>query len=134
VVDGFQYDTGRDLTGFEDGTENPQGEKAIAAGIVQGKGEGLDGSSFVAVQQWVHDFARFEALSPKQQDESVGRRKSDNEELPGAPPSAHVKRTAQESFDPEAFVLRRSMPWADGVRVALTSLPLENLSTRSRLN
>ena len=23
-----------------------------------------------------------------------------------------MKRTAQESFDPEAFVLRRSMPWA----------------------
>jgi putative iron-dependent peroxidase len=119
VIDGFQYDTGRDLTGFEDGTENPQGEKAIAAGIVQGKGEGLDGSSFVAVQQWVHDFDRFNALLPKQQDDSVGRRKSDNEELPDAPPSAHVKRTAQESFDPPAFIVRRSMPWADGVRGGL---------------
>jgi putative iron-dependent peroxidase len=119
VVDGFQYDTGRDLTGFEDGTENPQGEKAIAAGIVQGKGEGLDGSSFVAVQQWVHDFARFEALSQKAQDDSVGRRKSDNQELPDAPPSAHIKRTAQENFEPHAFILRRSMPWADGVRGGL---------------
>ena len=29
---------------------------------------------------------------------------------------AHAKRTAQESFDPEAFVVRRSMPWADGPR------------------
>ena len=28
--------------------------------------------------------------------------------------SAHVKRTAQESFSPEAFVLRRSMPWFEG--------------------
>lgn len=119
VIDGFQYDTGRDLTGFEDGTENPQGEKAIAAGIVQDRGEGLDGSSFVAVQLWVHDFARFAALSPKEQDESVGRRKSDNEELPDAPPSAHIKRTAQESFEPQAFIVRRSMPWADGVRGGL---------------
>ncbi|MBX9754991.1 MAG: Dyp-type peroxidase, partial [Pseudomonadaceae bacterium] len=34
------------------------------------------------------------------------------EELDDAPESAHVKRTAQESFEPEAFVLRRSMPWA----------------------
>ena len=25
----------------------------------------------------------------------------------------HVKRTAQEDFDPHAFVVRRSMPWAD---------------------
>lgn len=119
VIDGFQYDTGRDLTGFEDGTENPQGEKAIAAGIVQDRGEGLDGSSFVAVQLWVHDFARFAALSPKEQDESVGRRKSDNEELPDAPPSAHIKRTAHESFEPQAFIVRRSMPWADGVRGGL---------------
>jgi porphyrinogen peroxidase len=30
-----------------------------------------------------------------------------------------VKRTAQESFTPEAFVLRRSMPWADGTRAGL---------------
>jgi putative iron-dependent peroxidase len=30
-----------------------------------------------------------------------------------------VKRTAQESFDPEAFVVRRSMPWAEGVRAGL---------------
>jgi putative iron-dependent peroxidase len=36
-----------------------------------------------------------------------------------APPSAHVKRTAQESFEPEAFVVRRSMPWADGARAGL---------------
>ena len=48
------------------------------------------------------------------QDHTIGRRRSDNEELDDAPPSAHVKRTAQESFDPEAFVLRRSMPWAAG--------------------
>ena len=25
VIDGFQYDTGRDLTGYVDGTENPKG-------------------------------------------------------------------------------------------------------------
>ena len=119
VIDGFQYDVGRDLTGYEDGTENPKGEKAVAAAIVQGAGDGLDGSSFAAVQQWVHDFARFECLSSKEQDDSIGRRKSDNEELADAPLSAHVKRTAQESFAPEAFVLRRSMPWAEGTRAGL---------------
>ena len=120
VIDGFFHDIGRDLTGYEDGTENPKGgEKATAAAIVQGQGQGMDRSSFVAVQLWVHDFARFEALSPQQQDASVGRRRSDNEEIADASPSAHVKRTAQESFDPEAFVLRRSMPWAEGSRGGL---------------
>jgi putative iron-dependent peroxidase len=119
VIDGFQYGAGRDLTGYEDGTENPKGDKALEAAIVQGAGEGLDGSSFVAVQRWVHDFKRYDALTPQEQDDTVGRRKTDNEELPDAPASAHVKRTAQESFDPEAFVLRRSMPWADGTEGGL---------------
>jgi len=114
VIDGFQFDNGRDLSGYVDGTENPKGKKASAAAIVRGEGAGLDGSSFVAVQQWIHDFQRFEAMSAKDQDNAVGRRRSDNKELTGAPRSAHVKRTAQESFSPEAFILRRSMPWTDG--------------------
>ena len=67
----------------------------------------------MAVQQWVHDLNRFEALSATAQDHTIGRRKSDNQELDDAPPSAHVKRTAQEGFEPHAFILRRSMPWID---------------------
>ena len=56
------------------------------------------------------------------QDNAIGRRKSDNQELDDAPESAHVKRTAQESFDPEAFVLRRSMPWVEGAHAGLAFL------------
>jgi putative iron-dependent peroxidase len=112
IVDAFKHGSGRDLTGYEDGTENPQGEAAIAAAVVSDRGAGLNGSSFVAVQQWLHDFRRFEAMTADEQDNSIGRRKSDNEELEEAPESAHVKRTAQESFSPEAFLVRRSMPWA----------------------
>jgi len=119
VIDAFQYGTGRDLTGYEDGTENPKGDNAISAGIANDLGAGLDGSSFVAVQQWVHDLEHFESMAPPEQDNVFGRRKSDNVELKDAPPSAHVKRTAQESFIPAAFVLRRSMPWADATRAGL---------------
>lgn len=124
VIDGFRHGRGpnghgRDLTGYEDGTENPDGDAAEAAAFVRGQGEGLDGSSFVAVQQWVHDFAAFQALPPERQDDVMGRRRVDNEELEDAPESAHVKRTAQEDFDPEAFVLRRSMPWAQGSKAGL---------------
>jgi putative iron-dependent peroxidase len=75
----------------------------------------LDGSSFVAVQRWVHQFGRFEAMSADQQDRSIGRHRVGNAEIDDAPPSAHVKRTAQESFSPPAFVVRRSMPWAGGL-------------------
>jgi putative iron-dependent peroxidase len=119
AVDAFRHGNGRDLTGYEDGTENPRGRKAVAAAAVKGMGAGLDGSTFVAVQQWVHDLDRFQSMSVKQQDNSIGRRRRDNMELARAPASAHVKRTAQESFDPEAFVLRRSMPWTDGTRAGL---------------
>lgn len=113
TVDAFQYGPSLDLTGYEDGTENPKGEQAQEAAVVSGSGPGLDGSSFVAVQQWIHDLDTFQAMSSRQQDHVIGRRKSDNEEIDDAPDSAHVKRTDQETFDPEAFVLRRSMPWAD---------------------
>jgi len=110
-VDAFRYRDGLDLTGYEDGTENPTGDAALQTAFV-GAGE-LAGSSFVAVQQWHHDLDRFAAMQPEEQDHTIGRRRSDNEELEDAPESAHVKRTAQESFTPEAFLLRRSMPWAD---------------------
>jgi putative iron-dependent peroxidase len=118
-VDAFQYQDSRDLTGYEDGTENPKGAAAEAAGIVHGRGPGLDGSSFVAVQRWVHDFKRFDTMPTEQQDLSIGRHRVGNDEIDNAPPSAHVKRTAQESFTPAAFVLRRSMPWASGLEAGL---------------
>lgn len=115
VVDAFQHGQSRDLTGYEDGTENPTGDDAVDVALVQGQGAGLDGSSYVAVQQWWHQLDSFEALSDPEKDDVFGRRLSDNEEFDDAPLAAHAKRTAQESFSPPAFVVRRSMPWTDGM-------------------
>lgn len=110
-VEAFVYKKGRDLSGFEDGTENPKGKAAFRAAIVEGRGKGLDGGSFVAVQRWVHDLGALAAMSDDAQAAAVGRKRQGNRELPDAPPSAHVKRTAQESFDPPAFIVRKSMPY-----------------------
>lgn len=107
----FVHAGGRDLSGYEDGTENPVDEAAVAAAIVAGEGEGLDGASYVSAQRWVHDLGRFERLSAPARDQIIGRRIEDNEEMEEAPAFAHVKRSAQESFDPPAFMVRRSMPW-----------------------
>jgi putative iron-dependent peroxidase len=107
----FRYREGRDLSGYVDGTENPTAERAVAAALVTGAGPGLDGSTFVAAQRYVHELDRLARLAPDARDAVIGRRLSDNAELPDAPAAAHVKRTAQESFDPPAFVVRRSMPW-----------------------
>jgi len=113
ITDAFKYDITRDLTGYEDGTENPEGDEALEAALVQSDNAELNGSSFVAVQQWLHDLDAFEAMTQKEQDHSIGRDRITNEELEDAPQSAHVKRTEQESFEPEAIVVRRSMPWAN---------------------
>ncbi|MBI5279859.1 MAG: Dyp-type peroxidase [Burkholderiales bacterium] len=117
VVDAFRHawsgSHGKDLTGYEDGTENPEGEAAEAAAFAP------DGSSYVAVQQWLHDLDAFEALGEQEADHCIGRHRGTNEELDDSPESAHVKRTAQESFEPEAFLLRRSMPWMAGMQAGL---------------
>lgn len=119
AIDSFCYREGRDLSGYEDGTENPQDEAAEQAAIVQIEKPGFAGSSFVAVQQWLHNLNHFESMPVKEQDNVIGRHIADNEEFETAPASAHVKRTAQESFSPPAFILRRSMPWNDATREGL---------------
>ena len=124
LIDAFRHGRGpnghgRDLTGYEDGTENPDGDEAVSAVALQGAGPGLDGSTFMAVQQWVHNLDAFEAMTGTEQDYTYGRRRRDNEELANAPASAHVKRVEQESFEPAAFVVRRSMPWSEGQSAGL---------------
>lgn len=126
TIDSFQYGESLDLTGYEDGTENPQGDDAVDAAFHQGKEVGLKGSSFVAVQQWIHDLDAFQTMSSVERDHVIGRQASDNAEIDDAPESAHVKRTAQETFEPEAFVLRRSMPWCEAQTEGLVFVAFGN--------
>jgi porphyrinogen peroxidase len=118
VNDTFTYHGGRDLTRFEDGTENPRDDKAAAAAIVA-EGESMRGSSFVAVQRWVHDLDRFHGFDGQRRNHVMGRDADTNEELEDAQPFAHIKRAEQESYDPPAFMVRRSMPWAGADREGL---------------
>jgi len=111
VVDCFKYRDSRDLSGYVDGTENPVGENAERAALVSSNIVGLEDSSFASVQQWLHNLGHFQSLPQSEQDNIMGRRRADNEEFDEAPESAHVKRSAQETFTPEAFMLRRSLPW-----------------------
>ncbi len=104
-VAAFRHLEGRDLSGYEDGTENPKGDEATAAALCD------DGSTFVAAQRWIHDLGGFESMSATERDHIIGRSRETNDELDDAPPSAHVKRAAQEDFEPTAFMVRRSMPY-----------------------
>lgn len=120
LIDAFTYREGRDLTGYLDGTENPKADAAREATQITGQGAGLDGGAFVALQRWVHDLDGFEKKSPAQRDAIIGRDLRSNQELPDAPASAHVKRAAQESFEPPAFMLRRSMPFTTATETGLS--------------
>ena len=111
--DTFIYHSNRDLTRFEDGTENPKDDAAIEAAIRP------DGSSFTVVQRWVHDLTRFQSFEEERREMLIGRRAESNEEIEEAPESAHVKRAEQESYDPPAFMVRRSMPWASATSEGL---------------
>ena len=92
----FIYRKGLDLSGYEDGTENPKDDAAREAAIV-GSGP-LEGSSFPAVQRWIHDLGQFMALDVLHRDHTIGRRFKDNEEIPDAPASAHVRRFRTGEF------------------------------------
>lgn len=111
--DTFTYHGGRDLTRFEDGTENPKGEDAAAAALQE------DGSSFLVVQRWVHDLTRFRGFDADRRELLIGRHEESNEEIEDAPAYSHIKRTEQESFDPPLFMLRHSMPWASATQEGL---------------
>src|SRR5262249_35031501 len=82
------------------------------------------GSSFVAEQRWLHDLKHFHGHLPAETDHMIGRRRDSNEEIEDAPPSAHVKMSAQESYEPAAYMLRRSMPFAHDVTQGLEFVAL----------
>jgi putative iron-dependent peroxidase len=113
----FRHRDGRDLTGFRDGTENPQGEAAYETALLRAPPHA--GGTFALVQRFVHRHADFAALPVGHQSLVIGRERESDEEIETAPLSAHVKRTAQEDFAPEAFMWRRSMPWGTPSRHGL---------------
>ncbi|WP_432453653.1 MULTISPECIES: Dyp-type peroxidase [unclassified Agarivorans] len=124
-LEGFRHDGGRDLSGYEDGTENPDQEQAPNVVALAGE-KGIAGSSMLAVQKWQHQLQHFHHLPSEHQDNIIGRRKHDNVEFPESPSYAHVRRTAQESFTPEAFMLRRSLPWIQGQQCGLNFICFAN--------
>ncbi|EME70328.1 iron-dependent peroxidase [Paramagnetospirillum caucaseum] len=108
-VMGFRHLGKRDLTGFVDGTENPEGDER--AGVALVKDGPFAGGSFVSLQRYVHDLPRWEALSLSDQEAAVGRTKEADEEMEVKPPSAHIARVVIEEDGEELEVLRHSMPY-----------------------
>ncbi len=106
---GVRFRDGRDLTGFAYGAGNPTGAARLEVACVP-RGRGA-GGSHVLVQRWVHDLARFEALTDGQREKVVGRRLADGERLSrrSLPADAHVARAAGDGVEPALY--RRSVPF-----------------------
>lgn len=110
-VMGYKHLGGRDLTGFVDGTENPEGdERAEVALVAEGP---FAGGSFVSLQRYVHDLSRWEAMPVAEQEGCIGRTKQDDEEMDDdvKPPTAHIARVVIEDDGKELEVVRHSLPW-----------------------
>ena len=106
----FTYLASQDLTGFEDGTENPPLDDAIRLVAVPDGATGA-GSSVVLLQRWAHDLEAFEALDADGKDQIIGRRLRDGEEIDEAQrsPSAHISRVViEDEHGDELEVFRRS--------------------------
>jgi putative iron-dependent peroxidase len=107
---GFVYRESQDLTGFEDGTENPPLDEAPEVALVP-DGEPGAGGSIAIVQKWVHDLGSFHDLDVHEQEKVFGRTKPDSEELDPLPPRAHVNRVQIEEDGEELEIFRRSTPF-----------------------
>ncbi len=113
-VHGFRSFDERDLLGFVDGTENPEGGAAQSAALIGAEDPDFAGGSYVVVQKYLHDLKGWDALSVEAQEHAIGRTKLSNLELPDdvKPPNSHVALTVIEDPDgEEQQILRYNMPF-----------------------
>ncbi|MHA3903257.1 Dyp-type peroxidase [Castellaniella sp. WN] len=114
-VHGFRYFDARDLVGFVDGTENPEGPDAVAATVIGGEDGDFAGGSYVIVQKYLHDLAGWNALPVEMQERIIGRTKQTNIELADdvKPSWAHNALTVIEEDGEELDIVRGNMPFGD---------------------
>lgn len=113
-VHGFRSFDDRDLLGFVDGTENPEGASARAAVVIGEDDPEFAGGSYVVVQKYLHDLEAWDALAVEEQERAIGREKLSDIELPDdvKPPNSHVALTTIVDDDgDEHQIVRLNMPF-----------------------
>lgn len=114
----FRYFDGRDMTGFIDGTENPQfpDDRAEVALLGEDAGIFADGS-FVFAQRYAHNLEKWKKLKVDAQENVMGRTKLESIELDDEvkPKDAHIARVVIEDEKGEEMeILRHSLPYGEG--------------------
>jgi putative iron-dependent peroxidase len=117
-VHGFRYFDDRDLFGFVDGTENPNGDAAADATLIGEEDGRFAGGSYVIVQKYLHDLGGWNALSTEAQELIIGRKKLSDIELDDSikPTSAHSALTTIVDNGKEIKILRDNMPFGNASR------------------
>lgn len=113
-VHGFRSFDDRDLLGFVDGTENPEGADAVASVLVGAEDAAYEGGSYVVVQKYLHDLDAWEALPVEEQERVIGRTKLSDIELPDdvKPSNSHVAlNTIEDADGEERQIVRFNMPF-----------------------
>jgi putative iron-dependent peroxidase len=115
-VHGFRFFDNRDLLGFVDGTENPDGRLAEASVFVGGQDADFEGGSYVIVQKYVHDMASWNSLSVTEQERVIGRTKLDDIEMDDdvKPANSHIAlNVITEDDGTERKIVRHNMPFGE---------------------
>ncbi|HZQ31863.1 MAG TPA: Dyp-type peroxidase [Mycobacterium sp.] len=115
-VHGFRFFDNRDLLGFVDGTENPDGPLAEASVRVGGEDPDFAGGSYVVVQKYVHDMTSWNALSVTEQELVIGRTKLDDIEFDDdkKPSNSHIALNVITDADGnERKIVRHNMPFGE---------------------
>lgn len=115
-VHGFRYFDERDIIGFVDGTENPQGRLATDSTFIGDEDPPFSGGSYVVVQKYLHDLAGWDKLTTEAQENIIGRRKLDDVELDDSvkPTSAHnALTTVTDERGVELKIFRDNMPFGE---------------------
>jgi putative iron-dependent peroxidase len=109
---GWSYKHTRDLTGFEDGTENPTLYEAPEIALIEDGAPGA-GGSVLLFQQWRHLSKDWTALAESDQENVIGRTKPDSVELgdDAMPADSHVSRTKVVEGGVELPIFRRNVPY-----------------------
>jgi putative iron-dependent peroxidase len=113
-VHGFRSFDERDLLGFVDGTENPEGPAIAEAAIIGDEDPPFAGGSYVIVQKYLHDLRSWDALPVEEQERAIGRTKLSDLELPAdrQPSNSHVALTQVSDEDGEELqIVRVNMPF-----------------------
>ncbi|AOA57092.1 Dyp-type peroxidase [Acinetobacter larvae] len=115
---GFRYLDSRDLTGFIDGTENPQQlDERAETTLLDAQHGVFQDSSFVFVQRYVHHLDRWQKLSVDHQEKVIGRSKLESIEMADdvKPDDAHIARVViEDDAGEELEILRHSLPYGEG--------------------